>query len=134
MHGEYHYLLPDLLSGNREFYFRYIRTNPERFEPLPRLVKGKISKESTKFRISISPRERLLLATRFWATGMLQKSLSFAFRTGKTTVSNTLRETCKVSYDSLKDTYLRSPSSTSEWLHISRQFEGTWNFPHTIGA
>ena len=86
MHGEYHYLLPDLLSENREFYLRCIRTNPEGFEPLPSLVKGKISKESTKFRTSISPRERLLLATRFLATAMSQKSLSFAFRIGKTAV------------------------------------------------
>lgn len=58
----------------------------------------------------------------------------FAFTIGKTTVSNILRKNCEANYDSLKDTYLRAPSSTSEWLHISRQFEETLNFPHTIGA
>ena len=28
MHGEYHHLMPDLLSGDREVYFRYLRMNP----------------------------------------------------------------------------------------------------------
>ena len=58
----------------------------------------------------------------------------FAFTIGKTTLSNILRKNCEAIYDSLKDTYLRAPSSTSEWLHISRQFEETLNFPHTIVA
>ena len=43
MHNEYYYLLPDLLSGDREFYFRYLRMNPERFEHLLSLVKGTLN-------------------------------------------------------------------------------------------
>ena len=93
MHCESHHLLPDLLSGYREFYFRYLRMNPERFEHLPSLVKDKISKKNTKFRRSISPRKRLVLTIRFLATGISQQSLGFSFRIVKTTVSNTLRET-----------------------------------------
>ena len=75
-----------------------------------------------------------MLPIRFLAKGISHQSLSFAFRIGKTTVSDTLRETCEAIYHSLKDTYLRAPNSTSEWLHISRQFEQTWNFPHQIGV
>ena len=67
--------------------------NPERFEHLPSLVKDKISKENTKFRRSISPRERLVLTIRFLATGISQQNLSFSFRIVKTTVSSILRET-----------------------------------------
>ena len=93
IHGESHHLLPDLLSGYREFYFRYLRMNPERFGHLPSLVKDKISKENTKFRRSISPRKRLVLTIRFLTTGISQQSLSFSFRIAKTTVSNMLRET-----------------------------------------
>ena len=37
--------------------------NPEQFEHLLSLVKDKISKKNTKFTTSISPRERLVLAT-----------------------------------------------------------------------
>ena len=45
MHGKYHHLLPDLLSGEREFYFRYLRMNPEQLEHLLSLVKDKTSKK-----------------------------------------------------------------------------------------
>ena len=57
-----------------------------------------------------------MLPVRFLAKGISQQSLSFAFRIGKTTVSDILRETCEAIYHSLKDTYLRAPNSTSEWL------------------
>ena len=134
MHGEYYHLLPDLLSGDREFYFRYLRMNPEQFEHILSLVTDKISKENTKFRTTISCRERLVLTLQMLATGISQQSLNFAFRIRKTTVSNILRGTCEAIYDSLKDTYLKVPSSTSEWLHISRRFEETWNFPDTVEA
>ena len=129
MHGEYHHLFPGLLSGDKE-----LRMNPERFELLLSLAKDKILKENEKFRTSISPRERLVLAIRFLATQILQRSLTFAFRIGKTTVSNILTEICEAIYNSLKDTYLRAPSFTNEWLHISRQFKETWDFPCTIWA
>ena len=123
-------------SLETEFYFNgwIFRMNPERFEHLLSLVKDKISKENTKFRTSISTRERLVFTIQFLARRILPQSLSFAFRIGKATVSNILRETCEAIYDSLKDTYLRAPSSTSEWLHISRKFEETCNFPHTVGV
>ena len=48
MHREHYHFLPDLLSGDREFYFRYLRMNPEQFEHILSLVKDKISKEITK--------------------------------------------------------------------------------------
>ena len=40
-HSEYHHSLPDLLSGDREFCFRYLRMNAGRFEHLLRLGKDK---------------------------------------------------------------------------------------------
>ena len=43
MHSEYYHLLPDLLSGDRVFYFRYLGMNPERFEHLLTLVKGTLN-------------------------------------------------------------------------------------------
>ena len=46
--GECYHLLPDLLPGDREFCFRYLRMNPEQFERLLSLVKDKISKKKKK--------------------------------------------------------------------------------------
>ena len=83
------------------------------------LVKDKIAKENTRFRKSISVEERLVLTLRYLATGMSQQSLSFAFRIGKSTVGKILAETYQELYDSLKDTYLRAPTTPHDWLRIS---------------
>ena len=58
--------------GDREFYFRYLRMNPERFDHLLSFVNNKITKENTRVRKSISAEERVLLTLGFRATGMSQ--------------------------------------------------------------
>ena len=30
--------------------------------------------------------------------------------------------------------YQKTPSSTKEWIDISKEFEEEWNFPHCLGA
>ena len=81
-----HYLLLELRSGEHEFYFSYLRMNPEKIGHLQSLVKDKITKENGKFRKGISAEERLVLTLSILATGMSKQSLSFAFRIGKSTV------------------------------------------------
>ena len=51
------YLLLELLSGDCEFYFRYLRMNADRFDHLLSSVKDKITKENTRLRKSISAEE-----------------------------------------------------------------------------
>ena len=58
---EHHHLLSELRSGNREFYFRYLRMNPEGFDHLATLLKNEITKENAKFKKSISTEDLLLL-------------------------------------------------------------------------
>ena len=89
------YYQKELRFGDCECYFRYLRMNPERFDHLLSLVKDKITKENTRFRKSISAEERLVLTLKFFATGMSQQSLRFAFRIGESTVQNILAETCQ---------------------------------------
>ena len=132
--GEYATLLPELKSGDREFFYRYLRMSPDRFRHLLSTVEGLISKNDTNFRKSVSAEERLVVTLRFLATGDSQQSLSFSFRLGKSTVSRIISETCDAIYQSLKDDYLRCPASTSEWLAIADDFKEIWNFPHVIGA
>ena len=87
-------LLPELRSGDHEFYFRYLRKNPERFDQLLSLLKDKIARENTRFRKNISAEGRLMLTLTFLATGISQQRLSFAFRIGKSAVEKSLAETC----------------------------------------
>ena len=82
----------------------------------------------------ITAEARLAVTLRFLATGDSQQSLSFSFRTGKTTVSNIITETSDVIYQVLKDKYLSALHTKEEWLKISQEFKENWNMPHTIGC
>ena len=108
--------------------------SPERFEHLLQLTGHKLSKKDTRFRKAIPAAERLAFTLRFLASGDSQKSLSFAFRIGTTTVSNIISETCIAIKEELGTKFLRLPRCPSDWLEISRDFEDFWDMPNIIGA
>ena len=107
---------------------------PNRFEHLLTLVAPRIGKRTTQLREPISAAQRLALTLRYLATGKSQQSLSFSFRIGKSTVSKIVSETSLAIYESLRDPFIKHPSSKEEWLSISSSFEESWNFPHCLGA
>ena len=45
-----------------------------------------------------------------------------------------MSETCEAIYLSLKDIYLKSPTTREQWGNISFMFEELWNFPHVLGV
>ncbi|KAJ8914039.1 hypothetical protein NQ315_017558 [Exocentrus adspersus] len=49
-------------------------------------------------------------------------------------VHKIVHETCIVVWDTLKDEFLKPPSSKEDWLSIATRFENRWNFPHCLGA
>ena len=108
--------------------------SPHRFDHLLSLIEPFITKKSTNFREPISAGERLSLTLRFLATGESQQSLSFAYRIGKATVNNILRETSDAIYKLVAPAYLRPPSTKEDWIAIANDFENIWNLPHVIGA
>ncbi len=82
----------------------------------------------------ISPEERLMVTLRFLASGDSQQSHSFSFRIGRATVSKILGATCEALWVALNKEYLNLPSTTEDWVRISKEFEDSWNVPHCIGA
>ena len=86
----------------------------ERFNYLLSLVKEKIEKKDTRFRKSIPASARLAITLRYLASGETQQSLSYNYRVGRSTVSNIVSETCIAIYESLKNPYLKSPSSVND--------------------
>ena len=107
--------------------------SPEKFDHLLSIVGPHITRENTNFRKSIAANERLAVALRFLASMESQQSLSYSYRVGRSTISNIVRETCKVIYDGLAPNYLKAPFLADDWLAISKEFE-VWNMPHVIGA
>ena len=108
--------------------------SPERFEHLLQLVGPKITKQDTRFRKCIPAGERLALTLRFLASGDSQKSISFGYRIGTSTVSNIIKETCTALHEVLSHNYLRPPRCPADWLEIAKDFEEIWNMPNVIGA
>ena len=106
----------------------------ERFDHLLSIVGPHVTREDTNFRKSIATNKRLAITLPFLASMESQQSLSYSYQVGRSTISNTVRETCKVIYDGLTPTYLKAPSLADEWLVISKEFEEVWNMPHVIGA
>ena len=78
--GEFNNLVQELRTMDREYFFRYFRMNPERFDHLLSLVHDRIAKKDTTFRKSISAEERLALTLKFLATGDAQQSISYSYR------------------------------------------------------
>lgn len=84
--------------------------SPERFEHLLSIVAPLIIKKPCNSRTPISPKERLILTLRFLASGDSQQSQLFAFRLGKTTVSNAIIETTHAIWVALSNIYLKCPT------------------------
>ena len=62
------------------------------------------------------------------------QSHSYSYRVGRSTVSNIVSEICIAIYESLKDPYLKSPSSVNDWKCISERFEEVRNFSDLVGT
>ena len=60
--------------------------------------------------------------------------MSLSYRIGKLTVCQIVSKTALAIHSSLKDPYMKTPSSKKTWFNISARFEDTLNFPHCIGA
>ena len=98
---------------------------PNRFEHLFTLVGQRIEKRTTRIRKPIFEPRRIALTLRYLATGESQKPLSPSYRIGKSTVCQIVSETALAIYNSLKDPYIKIPSSKEEWFNISAGFEDT---------
>jgi hypothetical protein len=84
--------------------------------------------------VNESYQQRLSLTIRFLASGSSQTSMSFAYRIGRTTVSNIVRETCCALWEALHEKYLKASCPHDAWKNISEEFMKLWNIPHCIGS
>ncbi|XP_023664998.2 uncharacterized protein [Paramormyrops kingsleyae] len=106
----------------------------EEFDFMLGMVEHLITKQDTKLRLAISPRERLALTLRFLVTGESFRSLGFQYRIGTSTLSQIVMETCAAVYQVMKNDFLKTPSTEAEWRTIAQDFEVKWQFPHCLGA
>lgn len=70
---------------------------------------------------------------RYLATGCTFVSLSLYFARGESTILYIIRETTKIIWEVLKDTYMPIPSE-NKWKMIAQRFYSLWNLPNCLGA
>lgn len=133
-YGCYHRLVKELEIEDEVAYRDFFRMNATRFRFLVNQVACRIRKKDTLMRTSIKPDERMAVTLRFLATGETFKSLEYHFRMSRTTISAIVVETCEAIYQLVGKTYLKTPSTESEWVSVAKRFESCWNFPNGLGA
>ena len=72
---------------DKEMYFWYMRMTPTSFERLLRLVGERISKQTTNYKKTVFPEQRLSVTICHSATNESHISLSLRYRIGRPTVS-----------------------------------------------
>ena len=70
----------------------------------------------------------------FIAIFIMQASLSFEFRMGKSTVCGIIKDLCEALWNALSPEYVKMPSNEREWLSVNVQYEKMWIFPNCIGT
>lgn len=61
------------------------------------------------------------------------QTVAWNFYVSKSTVSNIIRDTCKIIWDKLSPKYLPQPT-TEDFVRYARDFQDKWNMPNCIGA
>ncbi|KAK8770263.1 hypothetical protein V5799_013272, partial [Amblyomma americanum] len=130
--SEFYTAMPLLISGDPDYFRKYYRMTPDRFEQLHALVEGPLTKGYLT-REPLPSRMRLAITLRYLASGMHMQEVALAFRVGISTVAGIIHFTCRLLWKVLQPLCLKMPT-TERWQEIANGFHQKWNFPHCVGA
>ena len=97
-------------------------------------MKPKITKKTTRFRLPISPEEKLAITLRFLAIGETYKSLMYQYRVSEVSISRFVPEVCQVIIESFMEEFMSLPDSKEKWLPVAKEFEEKWQFSNCVRA
>uniref|UniRef100_A0A8C5Q8J3 Protein ALP1-like n=1 Tax=Leptobrachium leishanense TaxID=445787 RepID=A0A8C5Q8J3_9ANUR len=123
----------ETLRAHQDKFFEYTCMSLNSFDELLGLMSPTLERQDTFMRDSVAPVERLIITLRYLATGQSLVSLHDAFKIGKSTASNIIRETCCALWDVLHDAVMKKPNK-EEWVKIAQMFTTACNFPNCVGA
>ncbi|KAL0861420.1 hypothetical protein ABMA27_008964 [Loxostege sticticalis] len=121
------------LPYNEDKFFGYFRMSKENFDILLNELKSALTRQQTRFKTPIEPKQRLAVCLRYLATGDSYLTISFSFRLGHTTVHQIVNSTCRAIVNVLMKKVMPQPSEDN-WKLIAHDFETLWKFPNCIGA
>ncbi|XP_077508521.1 uncharacterized protein LOC144119877 [Amblyomma americanum] len=93
--SEFYTAMPLLISGDKEYFKKYFKMTPEKFEELHALVEEPLTKDHT-IREPLPSRMRLAITLRYLCSGMHMQDVAMGFRVGISTVSEVVHYTCRL--------------------------------------
>ncbi|KAM7313999.1 protein ANTAGONIST OF LIKE HETEROCHROMATIN PROTEIN 1 [Ixodes scapularis] len=130
--SEFHTSMPLLISGDTEYFQKYYKMRPEKFEELHSLVETPLTRAYLT-REPLLSRARLAMTLRYLSSGMQIQDIALAFRVGISTAAGVIHSTCKILWTALQPLCLKVPT-TERWQEVAEGFQNKWNFPHCVGA
>ena len=132
--GAFNLLVKDMALYDQEYFFKFFRMTPTKYEQLLQLVAPAITKCSIR-REAIGPSERLTVTLKYIFAGTSQIDLAGMFRISPTSISRIINETSSALWNCLlAEKYISHPENEIEWSAVANEFERKWNFPNCIGA
>ncbi|XP_056120075.1 uncharacterized protein LOC130097301 [Rhinichthys klamathensis goyatoka] len=105
----------------------------EQMDNVLSLVGADITRQTTTYRASIEPKQRLAVTLRFLGTGESFSSLAFQYRLGISTVAESVHMTCRAIERQMMASQFPKPTEEM-WKNIATKFWEKWNFPNCLGA
>ena len=109
----------ELKKKDAEGFRGYVRLNTTLFEKLVELLAPSLLKKDTVMRESIKPEEMCCVALRYFASGKSLLSLEYQFQISRKAISYIVEQVATAIVKILGETYLKTPSTTDEWVKIS---------------
>ena len=123
-----------LASPALDFLWKeHFRVTRETFEFLCDLVRVKLQKQQTRFRVPVSVEERVGLALWRLATGNSYRSCGLQFGLGKSTAKVICSEFEQAIFD-LRDRFIKFPLTSEENGEKIDEFEELYGIPQIVGA
>ncbi|OXA43533.1 putative nuclease HARBI1 [Folsomia candida] len=123
----------DMRSTPHIFQENY-HMSPQVFNQLLNIIQHRLEpKVSTRPHHAISPQEKLSVTLEFLASGSLQRHVASTYRISKQRLGPIIEQTSRAIFEELKASFMKPPTK-QEWVEISNEYNGLWNFPNTIGA
>uniref|UniRef100_A0A8C1VZS8 DDE Tnp4 domain-containing protein n=1 Tax=Cyprinus carpio TaxID=7962 RepID=A0A8C1VZS8_CYPCA len=114
------------LRLDRDRHLKYFRMSAEQMDHILSLIGGHLSRQTTNYRQSIQPKQRLAVTLSF-------TSLAFQYRLGKSTVAESVHMTCRAIEEQMMASQFPRPTEHM-WRAIASKFWDKWNFTNCLGA
>ncbi|CAI6357997.1 unnamed protein product [Macrosiphum euphorbiae] len=132
LHGDF-YTLYSRLRADDVSFFNYFRMSLTSFDELFAKIKHKIIRQDTNMRSAIPPEEMLAITLRYLGSSNNLHDLHYAYRIGRSTLSNIIRTVCQQIWDVMSNECMPTPNE-EDWRKIAEGFQHRANFPHCLGA